>query len=123
VLICTLIKKWGSKKWGFFQAINLNRFGNLKMGGNRLHGYDDWAAEEHIVDGKEQLKTAYDQADFIQKIRYNANQYLSFKMNLQLSTSTNINRFDQLNDIKDGLPKYEEWYYGPQKRLLSGFRL
>ena len=113
-------QRWGSKKWGFFQAINLNRFGNLKMGSNRLHEYDDWGAEEHIVDGKEQLQTAYDQADFIQKIRFNANQYLSFKMNLQLSTSTNINRFDQLNDITDGLPKYEEWYYGPQKRLLMG---
>jgi len=113
-------QKWGSKKWGFFQAFNLNRFGNLKMGGNRLHAYDDWGAEPHIVSGKEQLKTAYDQFDAIQKIRYNASKHLNFKLNLQLSTSTNINRFDQLNDIVDGLPKYVEWYYGPQKRLLVG---
>ena len=114
-------QKWGGQKWGFFQAINLSRFGNLKMGKNRLHGYQEWGAEEHIVSGNEQLRTAYDQFDFIQKIRFNANPYLSFKLNLQYSSSTNINRFDQLNDITDGAPKYDEWYYGPQKRLLAGF--
>lgn len=112
-------QRWGGNKWGFFQAINLNRFGNLKMGKNRLHGYDDWGTEEHIVNENEQLKTAYDQFDFVQKIRFNANQYLSLKLNLQFSTSTNINRFDQLNDINNGIPKYEEWYYGPQKRFLT----
>lgn len=112
-------QRWGGNKWGFIQAINLNRFGNLKMGKNRLHGYDDWGTEEHIVNENEQLKTAYDQFDFVQKIRFNANQYLSLKLNLQFSTSTNINRFDQLNDINNGIPKYEEWYYGPQKRFLT----
>ena len=39
-------------------------------------------------------------------------------MNIQISNTTNLNRFDQLNDITNGEPKFEEWYYGPQKRLL-----
>jgi hemoglobin/transferrin/lactoferrin receptor protein len=41
-------------------------------------------------------------------------------MNLQVSSTTNLNRFDQLNDFSNGQPKFEEWYYGPQKRLLLG---
>ena len=109
---------WSKRKWSFLQAINLNRFGNLTMGGQRNHGYIDWGNETHITNGNEQLRTAYDQVDFIQKIRIDASPYLSYKMNLQLSSSTNLNRFDQLNDLTDGAPKYEEWYYGPQKRLL-----
>jgi hemoglobin/transferrin/lactoferrin receptor protein len=56
--------------------------------------------------------------DFIQKIRLDASQYLSYKLNLQLSSTTNLNRFDQLNDLSGEEPKYQEWYYGPQKRLL-----
>ena len=111
-------QSWTNGKWGFLQAISLNRFGNLKMGKQRFHDYENWGAEEHITNGNEQLRTAYDQIDFIQKIRLDANQYLSYKMNIQLSNTTNLNRFDQLNDITNGEPKFEEWYYGPQKRLL-----
>jgi hemoglobin/transferrin/lactoferrin receptor protein len=33
---------WSKNKWSFLQAINLNRFGNLTMGGQRNHGYIDW---------------------------------------------------------------------------------
>jgi hemoglobin/transferrin/lactoferrin receptor protein len=111
-------QSWSKGKWGFIQAINLNRFGNLKMGAQRNHGYENWGNEEHITNGKEQLRTAYDQVDFIQKIRFDASQHLSYKLNLQLSSTTNLNRFDQLNDLSGGTPKYTEWYYGPQKRLL-----
>ena len=111
-------QSWSKGKWGFLQAINLNRFGNLKMGAQRNHGYENWGNEEHITNGKEQLRTAYDQVDFIQKIRFDASQDLSYKLNLQLSSTTNLNRFDQLNDLSGGTPKYTEWYYGPQKRLL-----
>ncbi|MDG1916719.1 MAG: TonB-dependent receptor [Flavobacteriales bacterium] len=111
-------QSWSKGKWGFLQAINLNRFGNLKMGAQRNHGYENWGNEEHITNGKEQLRTAYDQVDFIQRIRFDASQHLSYKLNLQLSSTTNLNRFDQLNDLSGGTPKYTEWYYGPQKRLL-----
>ena len=109
---------WGNKKWGFLQSINVRRFGNLKMGKRRYHGYTDWGKEDHIVNVNEQLKTAYDQVDFMQKIRLDASENLSFKINLQVSSTTNLNRFDQLNDLSNSQPKFEEWYYGPQKRLL-----
>ena len=80
---------WSKGKWSFLQGINLNRFGNLKMGKQRYHGYTDWGKEAHIVDDNEQLRTAYDQVDFIQKIRLDASEYLSCKMNLQMSSTTN----------------------------------
>ena len=111
---------WSKGDWSFLQGISLNRFGNLKMGKQRYHGYANWGKETHIVDNNEQLKTGYDQIDFIQKIRLDAFKYLSFKINLQVSSTTNLNRFDQLNDLSNGQPKFAQWYYGPQKRLLLG---
>ena len=111
---------WSKGNWSFLQGISLNRFGNLKMGEQRYHGYTDWGKEAHIINDNEQLKTAYDQVDIIQKIRFDASEYLSLKMNLQVSSTTNLNRFDQLNDLSNGRPKFDEWYYGPQKRLLIG---
>ena len=78
------------------------------MGKNRYHGYENWGREQHIVEDNEQLRTAYDQVDFMQKIRLNVSKFLSYKLNLQASSTTNLNRFDQLNDLSGGQPKFEE---------------
>ena len=37
--------------------------------------------------------------------------------------SSNINRFDQLNNIKEERQEYKYWYYGPQKRFFQSIRL
>tara|TARA_Y100001978_G_scaffold143970_1_gene129030 strand:+ start:3298 stop:5409 length:2112 start_codon:yes stop_codon:yes gene_type:complete len=111
---------WSKGRFSFLHALSLSRFGNLKMGKNRYHGYQSWGREHHIVEDNEQLRTAYDQVDFMQKIRLNVSKFLSYKFNLQASSTTNLNRFDQLNDLSGDQPKFEEWYYGPQKRFLLG---
>ncbi len=111
---------WSKGKWSYLHALSVHHYGNLKMGGNRLHGYDDWGRETHITDGVEQLNTSYSQADFMQKIRFDANQNWSFMLNTQASSSTNIPRFDKLNDVSDkGEGKFAVWEYGPQKRFMN----
>jgi hemoglobin/transferrin/lactoferrin receptor protein len=110
---------WSKKNWSYLSAITVNKFGNLKMGANRLHGYQDWGRQTHITQGKTQLKTDYNQIDWIQKFRYDGTKNWSHLINLQYSSTTNLDRFDKLNDLSGGIPKFEQWYYGPQKRLLS----
>ena len=110
---------WSKKNWSYLSAITINKFGNLKMGANRLHGYQDWGRQTHITQGKTQLKTDYNQIDWIQKFRYDGTKNWSHLINLQYSSTTNLDRFDKLNDLSGGTPKFEQWYYGPQKRLLS----
>ena len=46
-------------------------------------------------------------------------QNLQLSLNSQFSTTSNINRFDKLNDVSNGNPKYKFWYYGPQERILQ----
>ena len=110
---------WSKGKWSFLQGGSVNHYGNIRMGENRFHEYENWGRESHITNGTEQLHTAYSQADFIQKIRFDASNNLSFLFNTQYSTTTNISRFDKLNDSKDDGAKYAHWYYGPQKRFLT----
>lgn len=112
---------WSKGKWAFLHGMSINHYGNLHMGENRLHGYAEWGKEVHITNGSEQLHTAYQQADFLHKIHYKANDQLNHLLNIQYSTSTDIPRFDKLNDVKNGEGKYAEWKYGPLKRFLSSF--
>ena len=37
-------------------------------------------------------------------------------MNFQYSTSSDIPRFDRLDEQSGGTLKFAEWYYGPQKK-------
>ena len=87
------------------------------MGSNRLHGYKNWG-KEMTVENK-QLYTNYSKADFMHKTNYLINKYNYLLVGTQFSTSSNIYRYDKMNDIKNGSPKYAHWYYGPQMRFFQ----
>ena len=41
-----------------------------------------------------------------------------FQLNIQYSNSSDISRYDKLAEERNGVLRYAEWYYGPQKRVL-----
>jgi len=125
----------GGKKWAYLASLTRSSFGDLRMGLNRVHGFDDFGLVRQYaqrINGKDsavinadpsvQVGTAYGQYDVLQKVRYKASQNFDLIWNTQYSTSTNIGRFDRLNDTLNGTPKYAEWYYGPQRRLLTSLK-
>ena len=71
------------------------------------------------VDTNTQLNTNYSQLDILQKVVYAPKKHLRFTLNTQFSTSSNINRYDQLTKYANGNFKFAEWYYGPQERFLT----
>ena len=103
-------------------SISHKKFGNLKMGKNRLHGYDNWGIEEFATEKHTQLFGNYSQIDINNKTHFKLNENSEIVANNQFSTSTNIDRFDKLNDVSNGQPKYKYWYYGPQERLLNSIK-
>lgn len=120
------------QKWGSLTSISYKQFGKVTMGKNRTHGYNDWGIVNHNqgfengqdtmllnLDTNTQQHTDYNQTDLLQKIVYRPNNKISFTFNGQYSSSSKINRYDQLTKYKNGKLKYAEWYYGPQKRLLT----
>lgn len=111
--------KYRIYKNSFLSSISFKKYGNLHMGKNRLHGYENWGKEEFATDKNKQLYGEYSQYDAIQKIYFPINSRSSLSLNSQFSTTSNINRFDKLNDVSNGGPKYKYWYYGPQERILQ----
>ena len=116
------LSEYHYQKIAFTSAFSLKELGNLKMGKNRVHGYENWGREYVSTSDNEQLFTAYKQADFMHKTYYSYSKNSSILFNTQFATSSNINRFDKLNDIKNEHAKYSAWYYGPQKRFLQSIK-
>jgi hemoglobin/transferrin/lactoferrin receptor protein len=122
-----------AKKWASFTSVSHSDFGDLKMGRNRSHGFDDWGkvteysqntadffAATPVVndDPNLQRNTGFNQTDLLQKFYIPLSANTDLKLNLQYSTSSDIPRFDRLDERRNGELRFAEWYYGPQERLL-----
>ena len=127
----------GTKKWGFLTSLSYADFGDLKSGSNRPDDLDGFGQRTHYAqrsqDGKDELITngnpdlqfgsGYKQYDLLQKIRFQPNNDLYFVLNLQLSNTTNIPRYDRLTESNgNGGLKFAEWYYGPQLRSMISLK-
>ena len=102
------------------------------MGKNRKHGFSNWGLNkfylkrdgfnsENLINSNPnvQKNTSYSQLDFMQKFNFKISDYENLILNFQYSKSSNIDRYDMLNEFSDlGNLKYSAWYYGPQKRTL-----
>lgn len=128
--------------WASFTSISYSDFGELKAGKNRSHGFSEWGKvfyysenvngnynENPTINSNPNLlrNTGYNQTDVLQKFFVPLSKNTDLKINLQYSTSSNIQRFDRLTEIRDitdvSSLKFAEWSYGPQKRLLISSQL
>lgn len=126
----------GSKKIASLSSITYSSFGDFKMGKNRTHGYSDFGKIKEFTrvvnnadlvetneDENTMPRTGYQQLDVLQKMSYQIKDGLNLGMNVQYSTSSKINRFDKLNEYRNGTLRFSEWHYGPQNRLLTSLKL
>lgn len=111
-----------------FTSITYTSYGDLKMGQNRTHGYSDWGlVNNYIEDGLMvenenphiQMGTGYKQIDLLNNLTWKTSQDWILRWNTQFSTTSNIPRYDNLQDYKNGYLKWSEWSYGPQTRLFT----
>ncbi|MCB9252504.1 MAG: TonB-dependent receptor [Flavobacteriales bacterium] len=127
----------GGKKLASLTSITYNSFGDLRMGKSKNPFFDSLYGLREIyaqrIDGTDtrvvnsdkylQKGSAYKQSDFLQKLLYKPSKYVEHQLNFQYSSSSNIDRYDRLSEVVNDLPRYSEWYYGPQNRTLTAYDL
>jgi len=125
----------GKNKWASLTSITYKDLGHIRIGSRRNPTLGEWGQIMDYVDQVNgvdstlanpdpliQLNTSYRQLDLLQKIRYAPSQYMDWILNMQYSTSSDIDRLDKLNDYKGNNLKYAQYYYGPQNRLLVSLK-
>lgn len=124
-----------NNQWAYLTSFSSSNFGDLRQGANRTSAYPDFGKRSFYVtslagvdkvnineDVNIQKLNGYKQTDFLQKILYKPNHFNEHLFNVQISKSSNINRYDRLTETSEGLPVYAEWYYGPQIRNLISYK-
>jgi len=129
----------GQKKWGTLTSFSAVEFGELQSGNVRPADYSEFGKKLfrapldatvtpverfEVVNPDIQWGTGYRQIDLLQKVKYQPNENIYFVANMQLSTSTDIPRYDNLADTVSSARdlKWIEWFYGPQQRILGSLK-
>lgn len=127
---------FGGKKFAWLQSYNFSNFGDMRMGNNYPDAYPNFGRRTQYVDQVNGVDTVltnnddriqkfsgYKQWDILQKFLFKPNERVSHSLNLQFSNSSDVPRYDRLQDIRNGSLRYAKWYYGPQKRSLIAYEL
>jgi hemoglobin/transferrin/lactoferrin receptor protein len=124
----------GTKKWAWLQSYNYSDFGDLQMGKNFTNRYPNFGRRDSFIlagspdrivanpNPLVQKFSGYRQWDITQKLLYKASEKITHLLNFQYSNSSNVPRYDRLQDVRNGRLRFAEWYYGPQKRLLAAYQ-
>jgi hemoglobin/transferrin/lactoferrin receptor protein len=126
-----------NNKWAFLTSVTNSNFGDMRQGNKRSAAYSDfgkrffYVARENNIDIVKdnsafvniQKLSGYNQIDLLQKVLFKPNDNTEHLLNVQVSNSSDINRYDRLTETSNGLPVFSEWYYGPQVRDMIGYKL
>ena len=101
-------------KSAILTSFTFSKFGDILMGKNRQHGFQNWGLVNEYSSNSSSLyfespsknnnpniqkNSEYSQIDILQKIVFTLPKEKQLLINLQFSNSSNIPRFDKLNEM------------------------
>lgn len=126
----------GNRRLGFLTSVTYGNFGDIVQGNRRRDAYPTFGKlmqyvertnnEDVVINNanpNRQVGSAYHQLDLLQKVLFRPSDGVQHTLNVQYSTTGNVPRYDRLTEIASGKPRFAEWYYGPENRLLASYNL
>lgn len=122
----------GWKKWAMVTSLSGWDYEDLRQGS---HGPEDYLKTYKVerIDGTDrvielddpqlQVPSAYSQINLMQKVRFKPNEKWDFEYGFHFSETSTYGRYDRHNRMRNGLPRYAEWDYGPQKWLMNNLTI
>jgi len=122
----------GWKKWGLVTSFSSFDYGHLRQGRN---GPDDYLKPFYVQrqdgvdrvitqnDPLQQIPSAYSQKNMMQKVRFQPDEKWDFQYGFHYSETSPYGRYDRHNRMRNDLPRYAEWNYGPQKWMMNNLNI
>lgn len=128
--------EYGTTGWAGLTLLSVAKTSHLRAGAHRPDRFPDFGRRDFFVQrraGRDvvvpneapdvQRPSGYEQLNLLQKFRFRLQPRLELRANLQFSTSSNIPRYDNLSERRDGQLRWARWDYGPQTRTLAALHL
>ena len=126
----------GWKRWALLTSFTYSSFDDLKQGTHGPEEYvmpyvvvpgfaADGTVEDLVIDNVDKSKqtpSGYSQYNFMQKVRYTPGGGWNLEYAFHLSETSEYARYDRHQRLRNGLPRYAEWNYGPQFWMMNHLR-
>ena len=119
----------GGKNWAALTSFSTFNFGDLRQGS---HGPDEYLKpylvqrqnneKDVAIDNPNPLvqsPSGYSQINLMQKIGFHPTAYWNLQYAFHYSATSAYARYDRHTRIKNNLPQYGEWNYGPQVWMMN----
>ena len=118
----------GGEKWAAVSSVSYWDYDHLRQG---AHGPEEYlksihvhreGQEDRIISQKDpllQVPSGYSQLNAMQKIRFKPGANWDLQYNFHFSETSPYGRYDRHNRLRNGLPRYAEWDYGPQRWMMN----
>jgi len=122
----------GGQKWAMVSSISSYDYGDLRMGSDGPEEYlrpfyvqrqDSMDVVITNDDPLVQRPSGYTQINMMQKVRFRPNEQWDFQYGFHYSETSDYARYDRHLRTRNGLPRYGEWYYGPQKWMMNNLKV
>ncbi len=122
----------GWKKFALISSISYWDYWHLRQGS---HGPEEYVkpffverkeGEDRLYTQKDELlqvPSAYEQLNLMQKFRYQPVKHWDLQYGFHYSETSPYGRYDRHNRMRNGLPRYAEWDYGPQQWMMNALTL
>ncbi|MFP5470923.1 MAG: TonB-dependent receptor domain-containing protein [Bacteroidia bacterium] len=122
----------GGKKFASLTSVTHTVYDDLKMGSI---GPDDYLRTVHVQringvdsviqnsDPRIQTSSGYSQLNLMQKFRYNPHEKWDFQYGFHYSETSDYARYDRHLRMRNDLPRYAEWSYGPQIWMMNNLTI
>ncbi|KAB2814737.1 TonB-dependent receptor [Phaeocystidibacter luteus] len=67
----------------------------------------------------QQIYSGYEQFNVMQKLKYRANENVTWELDYHYSRLSDVPRYDRLTQTRNGNLRFGEWYYGPQEWQMA----
>jgi hemoglobin/transferrin/lactoferrin receptor protein len=124
--------KYGWEKWAFVTSASRWDYDHLRQGSNGPEDYlknyyvERIEGEDRVIEQNDplvQIPTAYNQENFMQKVRFKPSKNWDFQYGFHYSETSEYGRYDRHNRIRNENPRYAEWRYGPQKWMMNNLNI
>lgn len=118
----------GWQKFAMLTSFSYSDFDHLRQGSN---GPDEYVKPYYVqrIDSTDvvveqdkpllQVPTAYDQFNLMHKMAFKVNKYADLNYGFHYSVTSPYGRYDRHNRMRNDLPRYAVWDYGPQKWMMN----
>ncbi|MGA1364987.1 MAG: TonB-dependent receptor plug domain-containing protein, partial [Schleiferiaceae bacterium] len=124
--------RYGGKKWGGITSVSRWDFDHLRQGSRGPRDYLKARYVEVTPDGDFvrvqtdsllQIPSGYQQFNVLQKLRYVPKAGWDVQYGFHHSATSSYGRYDRHNRVRNGLPRYAVWDYGPQTWQMHNLSL